>query len=90
MDKNIAVDKPISPALHSELASFFSTHPPRRVSRNLRRVLLDFLQDQLKTGVPVYLDQLLWDLYYLFELLDVAAVETAGWPNKRDFPDTGL
>jgi hypothetical protein len=70
--------KILSPDLNKELIRFFVVHPARRVSRNLRRVLLDYLRDQLETGVPLFIDELLWDMYDLFDVLDVATTETRG------------
>jgi HEPN domain-containing protein len=81
--------KIITPRFSDEIVKFFSDHPPKRLSRNLRRMLLDHLMDQLDLG-PVYLDKLLWDMYYLFELLDVATIETKGWQYTKDFKPEDL
>ncbi|HEX8331134.1 MAG TPA: HEPN domain-containing protein [Segetibacter sp.] len=76
--------KIITPRFSDEIKKFFSDHPAKRLSRNLRRMLLDCLMDQLDLG-PEYFEHLLWDIYYLFELLDVAERETKGWQFKKDF-----
>jgi hypothetical protein len=85
-----AMERQLSPVLEKELISFFSEHPPKRLDRNLRRVLLDFLRRELKSGSPFYLQDLLWDTYYLFELLDLAAWETRDWPDKKEFQPVDL
>jgi hypothetical protein len=82
--------KILSPELNKELVKFFAVHPPRRVSRNLRRVLLDYLRDQLETGAPLFVDELLWDMYDLFDVLDIATTETKGWHDPRDFDKEDL
>jgi hypothetical protein len=73
----------LSPKLNKELVKFFAVHPPRRVNRNLRRVLLDYLRDQLETGVPLFIDELLWDMYHLFDVLDIATTETRDGTNRE-------
>jgi HEPN domain-containing protein len=83
-------EKALSPELNEELVKFFEVHPPRRVSRNLRRVLLDYLRDQLETGSPLFIDELLWDMYDLFDLLDIATTETRGWHHPREFDKEDL
>lgn len=40
-----------------------------RLSRNLRNMLILYLQSEQK-ALPTYTDDLLYDLYALFELLD--------------------
>ena len=71
--------KKISPALTEELTNYFATHDAARLSRNLRCMLLDYLAYELRTGVPLYIDELLWQLHDLFELLDVVEEETKAW-----------
>jgi hypothetical protein len=71
--------KKLSPALTEELCRYFATHHAARLSRNLRCMLLDYLAYELRTGVPLYIDELLWQLHDLFEVLDVVEGETKVW-----------
>jgi len=59
--------------LRTELSNFFEQHPPRAFSNALRRLLLDYMQKQVRTGFPIHFDRLLWALSDLFNLLDKAA-----------------
>lgn len=80
----------LSPGLAQKIIDFFEEHPPLRLSRNLRRVLLDFLRIELKTHVPLFTNDLLWDLYDFFELLDTAAIETKDWYATQHHPAQDL
>lgn len=51
------------------LTHLLSRHPPSRLSRNLRTMLLEFLQHDDALEAP-YLKDLLFDLQGLFELLE--------------------
>jgi hypothetical protein len=73
------IPKKLSSALQEETLRFFETHPPAVVSKNLRRILIDYLYRELEIGVPIHLPASLWQLYDLFELLDAAEKETQGW-----------
>ena len=58
----------ISESLSQDLTEFFETHDPILLKENLRRLLVDFLDYELRTGVPLYLD----GFFYPFNsLLDV-------------------
>lgn len=46
---------------------------PRLLSRNLRSLVFDFMETELKIGVPGYFEELIPQLYYLFNFLDAAA-----------------
>ena len=72
-------EKQISAALKEEITRFFRTHKAGVFSKHLRCMLLDYLAQELRIGVPLYLDELLWQLYELFELLDMAEQETRDW-----------
>lgn len=65
----------VSPTLHEEFLRFVEYHPARRFSKNLRNMLLEFLQfdGAIEAG---YLEDLLYDLEGLFSLLD--AIEAEG------------
>lgn len=49
--------------------SFLEYANAQRLSRNLRNMLMLYLQAEQK-ALPTYTDDLLYDLYILFELLD--------------------
>lgn len=59
-----------SVTVQAALARFIEYHPPNRFSRNLRKMLLEFLLTQ-GGDEGVYFKDLLYDLEGLFELLDV-------------------
>lgn len=84
------MEKQLNPEFQKELIQFFEYHPPVRLSRNLRRVLLDFLRYELRTGAPFYLEHLLWDSYNLFDLLDKAAFYTQSWQDPDEFDPEDL
>lgn len=78
--------KKLTPAFAEELCRYFATHNAANLSRNLRCMLLDYLAYELRVGVPLYLDELLWQLNDLFDLLDHAQQETGHWhppPKKK-------
>lgn len=58
-----------------ELNQFFDSIKPGLLSQNLRRMLIDYLEYELKTGVPTYFDEFLFPLNCLFDLLDKAENE---------------
>jgi hypothetical protein len=59
----------LSPALTDEVLRFIEYHPARRFDKNLRKMILEFLQfdGAMEAG---YLNDLLYDLEGLFTLLD--------------------
>lgn len=63
-------DPVLSPQLQEEIIRFMESHPPKRVSKNIRSMLMEFL---MKDGAveSEYLNDLLYDLEGLFEMLDV-------------------
>lgn len=69
----------LSPDLIEKIAYFFEEHPATELSQNLRRILLDYLRIELRSAVPLFAEELLSSIYDLFELLDLAAEETAHW-----------
>lgn len=57
-----------------ELMRFMEYHPAARVKKNMRKMLLEFLMSE--GGVEkIYLNDLLYDVEGLFELLDVIEEE---------------
>lgn len=77
--------KKLSPELKQALRCFFETHDAERVSQNLRRMLLACLEHELRVGIPLYFDEMLWQVNDLFELLNVMKEETKNWhPHGND------
>lgn len=70
--------KIISKHLHLSFLDFLKTVPPVRINRNLRKMLIDFIQYS-KDGLPSDFTDYLTDLYLLTELLDEAEKETRNW-----------
>jgi hypothetical protein len=70
----------LSPELVQSISRFFFNHDLGRLNRNLRRVLMGYLGAELYPGVPNYLEEMIWQLGELFELIDEAAEETKDWP----------
>lgn len=68
------MDIKLTKKLKNHFADFLEYHPPGRFSRNLRKMLLDYLQSNL-IGIPHYYADLLFDLEGLFDLLDQAKKE---------------
>lgn len=69
----------ISKELKREFKEFLEYHPAKRVNRNLREVFTNYMQHALD-GVPLNMDDIIWDISCLMELLDVAEDETKDWP----------
>lgn len=68
--KEPELDPVLSPDLQEEIIRFMENHPPKRVSKNLRSMLMEFL---MKDGAveSEYFNDLLYDLEGLFEMLDM-------------------
>lgn len=64
----------INTGLQAEFVRFIEYHPAARLSKNLRVMLLEFLQHDGAIEAD-YLKKLLYDLEGLFELLDAIEVE---------------
>ena len=64
----------LSPALTDEVLRFIEYHPAKRFDKNLRKLLIEFLQfdGAIEAG---YLDDLLYDLEGLYTLLDAIQAE---------------
>jgi hypothetical protein len=73
------MQRSLSPELIKKLTYFFEDHSPSELNINLRRILLDYLRIELRSAVPLFTEELLSSFYDLFELLDLAAEETAHW-----------
>jgi hypothetical protein len=64
----------LTTALQEAFIHFLEHHPVKRLSKNLRRILMEHLM-QNEAGQSIYLHETLIDLHGLFELLDVAEDE---------------
>jgi hypothetical protein len=64
-----ASKKEIDIKIADELARFIEYHPAKRVSQNLRKMLMEFLTYEGATEVG-YLQDLLYDLQGMFEFLE--------------------
>ena len=71
----------LSTSLQEEILRFMEYHPANRFNRNLRKMLLEFLM-QDGAVESLYLDDLLYDLEGLFQLLD--AMEMMSEPGFMD------
>ena len=69
----------VSKKLRREFKEFLEYHPAKRVNRNLREVFVNYMQHTLD-GVPLNMDDIIWDVSSLMELLDIAEDETKDWP----------
>ena len=68
-------EQPISPRLASELGTMFYYHPPKMLSRNLRKMFMDYVIRELEVGASDYCEELILGLNWLFNFLDVAEEE---------------
>lgn len=69
----------ISKRLKREFNQFLEYHPAKRVNRTLREIWMRFLEQSLP-GYPLNMDDMIWDISCLMELLDMAEDETKDWP----------
>jgi hypothetical protein len=72
----------LSKELVEKITNLFEDHDPSSLSKNLRRILLDYLRIELRSSVPLFTEELLASIYDLFEILDLAAEETKGWQKQ--------
>lgn len=78
--KNDSGKLSLTPALRNEFVRFIEFHSARRLSRNLRTMLLEFLMYDGTTDA-VYLKDLVHDLEGLFRLLE--AIESEAGPKAN-------
>ena len=64
----------VSFALQEELRRFMEYHPPHRLNRNLRKMMIEYLMQESALE-ELYLKDLLYDLQGLFELCDAMEME---------------
>ena len=62
-------DNAVDPKVISALLGFIDSTPPIRLSKHLRRILLDYIARE-KDCLPIDFDIYLIDLFSLFEFLD--------------------
>ena len=67
--KSVSTSPAINDSLREALLRFMEYHPANRFSRNLRKMLLDFLM-QDGAVEALYFKDLIYDIEGLFELLD--------------------
>jgi len=75
-----------SEELEKELLLYFETFDPTFLNRNFRRVYMGYLEHLFDTGTPYYHQELRIFTAHMdtfFELLDLAAEETAHWPQEN-------
>lgn len=77
-DKKKDSEFKISQRLLKEFTQFIEQHPAKRVNRNLREVFMTFSEASLDV-FPLNMNDIIWDIRCLMELLDVAEDE-AGDP----------
>jgi hypothetical protein len=66
----------INETLTQAFAEFVSEVPARRLKRNVRKMLFEFLELNYAVGLPTFTKELLVDLDHLLELLDTIDHET--------------
>ncbi|MFI5451120.1 hypothetical protein ACHMWN_03095 [Pedobacter sp. UC225_61] len=66
---NASIDIEISDTILTEFKVFITTVPAKRLNRNLRKMLADYLFYNMD-ALPIDFKDLLTDLYWLHELLD--------------------
>ncbi len=65
----------LSKDLAEDLAQFFEYHNPAALKENLRRLLVDFLDYELRTGLSFYLKDFFYPFNSLLDVLDKAGKE---------------
>jgi hypothetical protein len=69
--------------LRREFLRFLQDHPPQAFSSFLRRLLLNYMEREIDTGLPLYFDRFLWSISDLFDLLDTAVIQQQEAPGKN-------
>ena len=67
-------DDKISKELEKEVINLFENTPPGRLKRNLRKIFLLYLIHD-KESFPLDFEEMVFDLYCMFNFLDVAENE---------------
>ncbi|MGF6849699.1 hypothetical protein QFZ51_004934 [Chitinophaga sp. W3I9] len=71
----------LSKEFKKAVREFFEYHPAKRVNRNLREVFMTYASYSLDV-IPLNMDDIIWDIQGLMELIDVAEDETTDWPEQ--------
>ena len=66
----------INESLTKAFNDFLSEVPASRLKQNMVKLLMDFLKQNNKEGLPGFMDDLYTDLIFLFVLLDSIDKET--------------
>jgi hypothetical protein len=82
MPEQEPVKRKRSAQLNSKFYEFLEQHSPLQVGRHLRNIFLDYVSNQLRTGLPPDFHIYIWELYDLFALLDIASDELEKKPVK--------
>ena len=69
-----------------DLQRFFSAHDITLLKENLRRLLIDFLDYELRTGVPLYLDGFSYPFNALLGVLEQTDKEVDAFALQRKQP----
>jgi len=71
----------ISKKLSGKFRDFITNHPPTRISRHFRAVLLGYIREQSRQDLPIDFDLQIWLWEDFFDLLDCAVDE---WENDKE------
>ncbi|MBD3749859.1 MAG: hypothetical protein IE931_10210 [Sphingobacteriales bacterium] len=83
LELNHDTRQPLTIKLLKGFISFVETVPPARLSRNLRKIFMDYLNFNI--GFQAFdIKEILFDLEQLFDLLDMAIKETRDWEREED------
>ena len=75
----------VSTKLTEELGSLLYYHPPKQMSQNLRKMMMDYIKNETEFGIPDYFSDLISSLDWLFNFLDVAEQEFKVTCEDKDF-----
>lgn len=76
MRENNILPKPkMGKKLKRRFKKFLEYHPAKRVNRSLREVFMIYIRHTMDAA-PLNIDDIIWDISDLMELLDVAEDET--------------
>ena len=84
----------VSPKLTEELGTLLYYHPPKQMSQNLRKMMMDYIKYETEFGIPDYFSDLFSSLDWLFNFLDIAEREFKvtddyeEFDNNADLPST--
>lgn len=82
------MDAKLSKGLGDQFARFLEDHPPQQFSIFLRKMLLEYIRKQSKTGFHVNFSVFLWSMEDLFDLLDQASLDIKTCKKSRQGPNS--